>query len=379
MSIEIQKNTDNNKTKKYLDYVFEKIDIEGHEEVFKITNKKTGLLAIIAIHNTKLGGALGGTRIKSYASFEDALEDVLRLSKGMTYKSAIAEVGFGGGKSVIIIKDPKDKTKELLHSFGQAVDYLNGKYICAEDMGCTPQDAMEIQKHTRYVVGLPHEKSSGNPSQFTAWGVYKGIQATLKKLYNNDSVKDRTIAIQGVGSVGLHLMNFLFWQGAKLIISDVDNKKLKELAPVYSAKIVGLEDIYKQECDIFAPCAIGGTINDETIEMLKCKAVCGSANNQLLDDRHADILKDKNILYAPDFVVNAGGLLNVSLELDKEGYSSIKSRENINKIYDEINEIYKIAEENNISTNQAAIKLAQYKVDCGIGIRKDRLYFHHFE
>ncbi len=378
MSIDIQKNTKKkNNIKKYLDFTFENLEIEGYEVVYKITNDKTNLLAIIALHDTTLGTALGGTRIAVYKNFEEALTDVLRLSKGMTYKSAMAEVGFGGGKSVIVIKDKKDVTDQLLKSFGEAVDLLEGKYICAEDMGCSPKEVMKIHERTKYVVGLPHKKSSGNPSKFTAWGVFKGILATLKKLYGSTSLKGKKVAIQGMGSVSHYLIKHLFWHGADLIISDIDETKLEKFINV--AKIVKADVIHKQECDIFAPCAIGGIINDETIKDLKCKAICGAANNQLLEDRHSQVLKDKNILYVPDFVVNAGGLINVSLELDKHGYCPKRSRDKIDSIYTSVLEIFKIADENDITTNAAAIKLAQFKMKSGIGKRSDKLYFHHSE
>ncbi|NGX63597.1 MAG: Leucine dehydrogenase [Candidatus Anoxychlamydiales bacterium] len=380
MSTQIQKNITNKKNvKKYLDFTFENLQIEGYEAVYKITNEKENLLAIISMHDVTLGTALGGTRIKSYKSFNDALTDALRLSKGMSYKAAISEVGLGGGKSVIIVDDIKDKNENLLKAFGKAVDLLEGKYICAEDMGCTPQDVEHIHENTKYVVGLPTEKSSGNPSRFTSYGVVQGIKATLKKLFGTSNLKNRKIAIQGLGSVGELLIEHLFWAGADLIVSDIDMQKAKSFASIYGAIAVEPEAIHKVECDIFTPCAIGGTINDETIDELNCKAVCGAANNQLLEDRHADILKDKNILYAPDFVVNAGGLINVSTELEKDGYHPKKAKEKIYKIYNELLEIYKIAEENNISTNKAAIKLAQFKMKSGIGRRKDKLYFHHSE
>lgn len=375
MAVKIQKNINKKNVKKYLDFVFEKLEIEGYEAVYKVTNAKTDLLAIIALHDSTLGTPLGGTRIATYKNFDEALTDALRLSKGMSYKAAMAEVGFGGGKSVIVVKDIKDKNEKLLKSFGEAVNILEGNYICSEDMGCTPKDVMVIREKTKYVVGLPHEKSSGNPSKFTAWGVFQGILATLKKLYGSKSIKGKKIAIQGLGSVAHYLIEHLFWHGADLIISDIDETKLKKFAN--AATIVTPQDIYKQECDIFVPCAIGGIINDETIAMLRCKAVCGAANNQLLEDRHAEVLRDKNILYAPDFVVNAGGLINVSFELDKEGYCPKKSLQKTDKIYTSLLEIYKIADQNDITTNKAAIKLAQFKMKSGIGKRKSNLYFHH--
>ncbi|MBN2479382.1 MAG: amino acid dehydrogenase [Parachlamydiales bacterium] len=360
------------------DFTFEKLLISGWEDVFKITNEKKGLLAIIALHNTKLGTALGGTRIHFYDSFDDALFDVLRLSEGMTYKAAISEVGFGGGKSVII-KNPKEKTDDLLKAFGEAVNILDGKYICAEDMGCTTEDVMKIRTKTKYVVGLPLDTSSGNPSRFTAWGIFRGIQATFTKLYGSGTIKGKTIAVQGLGSVGELLVEHLFWAGANLIIADIDNEKTKHIAIKFGAKIVSPKEIHKQKCDILAPCAMGATINDETIEELNCKAICGCANNQLLDKRHGEILKEKNILYAPDFVVNAGGLINVAFELDKEGYNPRKSKIKIDNIFSEILSIYEISEKNDISTHEAAIKLAKYKIEYGIGKRKEKLYFHHLD
>jgi len=378
MTIELQKKINKSSIKKYSDFIFEKLKIEGYEDVYKVTNYKTKLLAIISIHDTTLGKALGGIRIKDYPNFEKALEDVLRLSKGMTYKSAITEAGFGGGKSIIIVNSINDKNETLLQSFGEAVNILKGRYICAEDMGCSPEDVLVIRKKTKYVVGLPHKKSSGDPSKFTAYGILRGIQSILNRLYGSDCINNKKIAIQGLGSVGKHLAEFLFWNGADLILSDIDEEKAKEIAFKYKAKAVKAEDIYKEKCDIFSPCAIGGIINDETIDVLQCKAICGCANNQLLEDRHADILREKKILYAPDFVVNAGGLINVAAELDKEQYHPKRSREKIHKIYETLSEIYKKADENNISTNQAAINLAQYKIKCGIG-KREQLYFHHFE
>ncbi len=357
--------------------VFEKLKVNGYEEVYKITNEQENLLAIVAIHNTTLGVALGGTRIKHYSTFDEALEDVLRLSEGMTYKSAVAEVGLGGGKSVIILKKNQKKDKNLLLAFGEAIEALNGRYTCAEDMGCTTDDVMTIRQKTKYVVGLPHKNSSGDPGKFTAWGVYKGIHATLNYLYKTDSAKGKKIAIQGLGNVGLYLLENLFWEGADLIISDINENLANELALKYNAKAVKPEDIYKEKCDVFAPCAIGAILNDETIKQLDCKAVVGSANNQLLNHQHAYDLKDKNILYAPDFVVNAGGLLNVTAELHKDGYNPRSPRDKTDNIYNEILSIYKIADKNNVSTNEAAIQLAKHKLEYNIGKRKDKLYYHH--
>src|ERR1700722_5905525 len=266
----------------------EEIVVPGYEKVIKVTNREAGLNAIISIHNTIMGPALGGTRIYPYATFDAALNDVLRLSKGMTYKSVISESGWGGGKSVIIADPKKNKTKEMLYAFGQAVDRLQGGYICAEDVGCTTDDVFEISKATPYVVGLTHAKSSGNPSPFTAWGTFRGIQSVLKKITGSDSLENRTVAVQGLGSVGYELAKLLFWSGARLIVSDLDEEKCRAVAEFSGAKIVPTTDILSEECDVLAPCAMGGVINDETIPQLNCKAIAGCANNQLLKDSNAD-------------------------------------------------------------------------------------------
>lgn len=356
---------------------FEKIHIKGYEKVLKVTDPKVGLTAIIAIHNTILGPALGGTRIACYPNFEAALEDALRLSKGMTYKSAIAEVGFGGGKSVIIADPKKEKTPELLRAFGAAVEKLGGSYICAEDMGCTTEDVKIIHQATRYVVGLNHAQSSGDPAPFTAWGVFRGIQSVVKRLYMSDSLEGKKVAIQGLGSVGARLAELLFWAGADLIVADTDPLKVAAIVEKYRAKEVGVDEIMRVECDVFAPCARGGIINDETIGFFKCKAIAGAANNQLYKDSHALALKEKGILYAPDFVINAGGLLNVSQELEEGGYHPKLPRYKTHHLYDTLLAIYEIAEKNGESTHKAALSLADYRIQYAIGKRIIPPTFHH--
>ncbi|MBX7067187.1 MAG: leucine dehydrogenase [Parachlamydiales bacterium] len=356
---------------------FEKLIVKGYEKVVKVTDKKVGLTAIIAIHNTMLGPALGGTRIRKYPNFDAALEDALRLAKGMTYKSAIAEVGFGGGKSVIIADPKTEKTPELLMAFGAAVEKLGGMYICAEDMGCTGEDVKVIRRMTKYVVGLPHQSSSGDPGPFTAWGTFRGIQSVVKRLYNSDSLEGKKVAIQGLGNVGGFLVDQLFWAGADLILADTDTEKLRYFAKKYRAKTVDPDQIWKVECDVFAPCAAGGIINDQTIPEFKCKAIAGCANNQLLKDHHAVMLKERGILYAPDFVINAGGLLNVSIELEDEGYNPKLSRYKVHHIYDTLLAIYEIAEKNRESTHQAALSLADYRIKYAIGKRVIPPTFHH--
>ncbi|MBI3508876.1 MAG: Glu/Leu/Phe/Val dehydrogenase [Chlamydiia bacterium] len=355
----------------------EKIPVKGYEQVLKVTDKKAGLTAIIAIHDTTLGPALGGIRIYPYASFQDALEDVLRLSRGMTYKAAVNEVGFGGGKSVIIADPKTEKTPELLLSFGTAVEMLQGAYICAEDVGFTLDDARTVLQATRYVVGTPHAKSSGDPAPFTAWGTFRGIQSAAKKLFGSDALEGKVVAVQGLGSVGAHVVDHLFWAGAELIISDIDTAKAEQLAARYHARTLPADQILKAECDILVPCALGGIINDQTIPQFRCKAIAGCANNQLLRDAHGNALRDRGILYAPDFVINAGGLLNVAAELEENGYNPKLPRYKAHHIYDTLLAIYEIAEKNRESTHAAALALAEYRIKYAIGKRVFPPIFHH--
>lgn len=355
----------------------EEIFIPGYEKVIKVSQKEAGLNAIICIHTTVMGPALGGIRIYPYPTFEAALSDVLRLAKGMTYKSAIAQCGWGGGKGVIIADPKKNKTKEMLLSFGHAVDRLQGEYICAEDLGCTPADVSVISQVTPYVVGLPHQKSSGNPSPFTAWGTYRGIQSALKKIFHSESLENRTIAIQGLGSVGCELAKQLFWEGAHLIVSDIDIDKCNSIAQLTGAKIVPPAEIMRVECDVLSPCALGGSIDERTVPLLKCKAIAGAANNQLLKDADADELNAKGILYAPDFVINAGGLINVTQELAPEGYNSRLARNKVHCLYDQLMVVYDIAEQNRFSTHRAALLLAEYRLKYRIGKRVEPPCFHH--
>lgn len=356
--------------------VFEEVALPGYERMIKITDEASGLKAVICIHNSQLGPALGGTRIYPYNSWEEAQEDARRLARGMTYKSALAGVGLGGGKSVII-SSKADKSEAKLRAFGRAVHKLSGIYICAEDYGSTPEDVTFIKKETPYVVGLPDVKSSGDPGPFTAWGTFRGIQSALFKVFGSDSVKDKKIAIQGLGSVGARLAEILFWNGASLILCDVDQEKTKALAKRYEAQTCSPDEIYTVECDVFAPCALGGILNEKTIPGLRCKAVAGSANNQLLQDSDADLLMRRGILYAPDFVINAGGLINVSYELYPTPYDPRLSREQVHGLYDLLLTIYEIAEQNRFSTNKAAMELGDYRLKYGIGKRVTPVHFQH--
>ena len=365
------------KKKSKYDISFEEIPVTGYEKVLKVTSKKARLTAIIAIHNTSLGPALGGTRIHPYPSFEAALNDVLRLSAGMTYKSSAAKAGWGGGKSVIIADPVTEKTDDLLMAFGEALTLLEGKYIAAEDVGCGLEDVMVMNRTTTYLVGLPHKKSSGNPSPYTAWGVFCSIEAAMQKLTGSPSVKNKVIAIQGTGTVGGALAEFLFRRGARLIVSDIDPQKARGIAERFGARLVSPREIYSVECDVFSPCAMGGILNSETIPQLRTKAVVGAANNQLLREEDAEELTKRNILYAPDFVANAGGLINVSNELRKEGYDEQNSLSLTGEIYNRLLFIFDNAEKNGCSTHQAAVKLCEYNINYGIGKREEKIYFHH--
>ncbi len=359
-----------------MDLKQEIIQVSGYEKVVKFTEEASGLKAIIAIHNTVLGPGLGGTRIYPYATEEEALTDVLRLSKGMTYKAGMAGVGLGGAKSVIIADSKKDKTPELLKAFAMAVNTFEGKYICAEDIGCTPDDIETILQTTQYACGVCNLRGSGNPAAFTAWGTICGIKATLQELDGSPSLKGKTIAIQGVGSVGKRVIEHLFWAEANILVSDVDEEAVRWCVQQYGATAVPTDQIASVECDIFSPNAMGGIINPESIPHFKCRGIAGAANNQLLSCEDATLLKERGILYAPDFVINAGGLVNVVCELSKGGYDGKKARAMTTQIFDELLEVFEIAQQNNISTHQAVVSLVDHKLKNGIGKRTEELEYH---
>ncbi len=351
------------------------IPTPGYERVIEATDSKSSLHCLIAIHDTTLGPSLGGARIYPYKQKEDAIEDVLRLSKGMTYKSALVENGFGGGKSVIIADPKKDKTEQLLETFGQVINSLKGQYIVAEDVGSSVEDMLVIRRQTPYVAALPTEKSSGDPSRFTAWGVFRGMQAMAMKLWKSPSLRNRRIAIQGLGHVGSRLADLLFWEGAKLTFSDVDIEKITRMAKEYGADIVLPDDFLAYPCDILSPCALGGILNKQTIPYLKCQAIAGSANNQLLERGDGRRIKDRGILYAPDFVINAGGIINAAAEFDNDGYNPCRSRDRVNKIYDTLLEIFVHSEVEDKTPNRCAIDIAKQKIMHRIGKRNQPIEF----
>lgn len=350
---------------------FELISKHGeHEQVVFCHDPSVGLKAIIAIHNTALGPALGGTRMWNYKNEDEALIDVLRLSKGMTYKAAAAGLNLGGGKAVIIGDSKKDKTEGLFRAFGQFVNSLNGRYITAEDVGTNVQDMEHIYMETPWVTGIPKDfGGSGDPSPYTAHGVLMGIKATAFEKFGSDSLKGLRIAVQGLGNVGSHLVKYLNDEGAVITIADIDMARVKLHHDLYKAKVVSPDEIVGVECDIFAPCALGAVVNDQSISQLKCKAIAGGANNILAEGRHGEALRELGILYAPDYVVNAGGLMNVFVEL--EGYSQERAFDKTRKVYDNVLKVFEIAKRDNISTHVAADRLAEERIKT-IGKLKQR-------
>ncbi|MEK4647277.1 Glu/Leu/Phe/Val dehydrogenase [Exiguobacterium sp. FSL W8-0210] len=341
--------------------IFETMEMEDYEQVVFCHDKVSGLKAIIAIHDTTLGPALGGLRMWNYASDEEALIDALRLSKGMTYKNAAAGLNLGGGKAVIIGDAKTQKSEALFRAFGRYVQSLNGRYITAEDVNTTVADMDYIHMETDFVTGVsPAFGSSGNPSPVTAYGVYRGMKAAAKEVYGTDSLGGKTIAIQGVGNVAFNLCRHLHEEGAKLIVTDINQEALQRAEEAFGALIVAPEDIYSVEADIFAPCALGATLNDETISQLKVKIIAGAANNQLKEDRHGDMLEERDILYVPDFVINAGGVINVADELD--GYNRDRAMKKVELVYDAVTKVFEIAKRDHLPTYRAAEKMAEERI-----------------
>jgi len=340
--------------------VLEHLQKKNHEKVIYCSDESSGLQAIIAIHNTNLGPALGGTRMWNYNTISEAAEDVLRLSRGMTYKAAITGLSLGGGKAVIIGKS-KHKTDEMMRAFGKFVESQKGKYITAEDVGMTTRDMEIVYKETNHVVGKPIELGgSGDPSVVTAYGVLMGMKGSAQYKWKNNKLRGKKILVQGVGNVGRNLIELLIEEDANIYINDVNEEKMKNMVQKYNVKIIK-DDIYSSDIDIYAPCALGGTLNEFTIPKLKCAIVAGAANNQLAKEYiHDDMLSDYNILYAPDFLINAGGLINVYSEL--KGFSNNEVMKKTENIFDTTIEILQKAQNDNISTQKAALKIAKSKV-----------------
>ncbi|WP_438311876.1 Leu/Phe/Val dehydrogenase [Sporosarcina sp. FA9] len=346
---------------------FELFDkMKEHEQVVFCNDPATGLRAIIAIHNTTLGPALGGCRMQPYNNVEEALEDVLRLSKGMTYKCAAADVDFGGGKAVIIGDPNKDKTPELFRAFGQFVNSLGGRFYTGTDMGTTMEDFVHMMKETTFVSGLPEEYGGGgDTSILTAAGVLFGIRATNQMLYGSDDLGGRTYAIQGLGKVGFKVASSLLETGAHIIVADINKDSLKgieekALTTSGTVTVVANDEIYSQAADMFVPCAFGGIINDNTIEQFMVKAIVGSANNQLLHESHGQLLQKKGILYAPDYIVNSGGLIQVADEI--YGINHERVLKKTKQIYEAILGIFKEAENRGITTIESANEMCEKRI-----------------
>ena len=341
--------------------VFDQIHEAHHEQVIFCHDAESGLDSIIAIHDTTLGPALGGTRMWPYRSTHEALIDVLRLSEGMTYKAAVAEIELGGGKAVIIGDSRRDKTPELLRAHGRFVDTLGGRYITAEDVGIGVEDMEYVYEETRHVTGIRSSpQGSGDPSPVTAYGVYNGIKASCVKKLGTDDVKGVRIAVQGAGHVGYYLCENLAADGAVISITDIDEERVHKVVADFGATAVDPDEIYDVDCEVFAPCALGAIINDATLRRLRCQIVAGGANNQLEEDRHGDALDAKGILYAPDYVINAGGLINVYGEI--VGYGLETAKEKARGIYGTLLSIYDIAAEDGIPTYRAADRLARERI-----------------
>lgn len=338
----------------------------GHEQVLFCNDSVTGLKAIIAIHNTVLGPALGGTRMWSYSNEMEALNDVLRLSKGMTYKNSISGLNLGGGKAVIIGDARTMKSEALFRRFGKFVESLAGNYITAEDVGISPADMNWVNMETNHVAGLPGK--SGDPSPVTAYGVYMGMKACAKVQFGSDSLEGKTIAVQGVGHVGEYLVKHLSAEKANVVITDIHEETLKRVANEYGVKVVASNEIYDVPMDIYAPCAMGATINDETLSRLTCSIIAGAANNQLaIEEKHGLEVMNRGIIYAPDYTINAGGVINCFSEL--EGLSSEWAHTKAEEIYTTILNIIHRSKEANIPTYQIANKMAEERI-AAVGIVK---------
>ncbi len=336
---------------------------DDHEQIVFCRDVESGLKAIISIHSTALGPAVGGCRMWEYNSDEGALIDALRLSRGMSYKNALAGLKMGGGKSVIIGNSKTMKSEALFRAFGRFIENLNGQYISAEDVGINPDDMAIVHKETNHVAGL--KGKSGDPSPVTAYGVFKGMKAAVKHRLGRDDLEGLKVAVQGLGHVGYYLCEHLKNEGAQLVVTDINKETIERVVSNLGATAVDIDDIYCQDVDVYAPCALGASINDVTIPQLKCSIIAGAANNQLSEDRHGDILKQKGILYTPDYVINAGGIINVSFEHQEGGYKKQDALDKVDEIYGTLTEIFGAAESEGKTTNVVADELARKRISVG--------------
>jgi leucine dehydrogenase len=345
-----------------MDPVFGQLSFDNHEQIVFCNDKDTGLKAIIGIHNSVLGPALGGTRMWNYANEWEALNDVLRLSRGMTYKSAITGLDLGGGKAVIIGDAKTQKTPEMMRKFGEFVNSLSGRYITAEDVGMVTADMDTVRDVTPYVTGISESRGgSGNPSPVTAYGVYMGMKAAAKYQFGSDNLDGKKILVQGIGHVGETLVDYLTKEGALVQISDINEERLQEVSAKYGSTIYTGADLYTADVDIYAPCALGATINDDTVYKIKAKVIAGAANNQLANENvQGPILQQRGIVYAPDFLINAGGIINVFSEIAH--YDKAESMRRTENIYNTTLEIFEYAKSNNLTPQKAAMEIADARI-----------------
>ncbi len=344
--------------------VFEQVAQNNHEQVVYCYDEASGLKALVAIHNTVLGPAAGGVRMWMYENESQALHDVLRLSRGMTFKNAISGLNLGGGKAVIIGDARQDKSEKLFRSFGKFIEGLAGRYITAEDVGISPQDIEYMTAETSFVAGKPESMGGGgDPSPVTAYGVYMGIKAAAKEVYGSDSLENKKVSLQGVGHVGIRLLEYLSNETKNIYISDYYEDRCKEASKQFGVEVVEKDAIYDLDVDIYAPCALGATINRDTLSRLKCDIIAGAANNQLADEAmDADLCQEQGILYAPDFLINAGGIINVYYEITGN-YSQEKAYQHAERIYGFTQDIFRRAKKQNINTHKAALHLALERIE----------------
>ncbi len=332
-----------------------------YEQIIVCQDRQSGLKAIIVIHDTTLGPALGGTRMWKYASEADAFEDALRLARGMTYKNAAAGLELGGGKTVIIGDPRTDKNEEMFRVFGRYVQGLSGRYITAEDVGTTVEDMDLVYEETEYVAGVsPQFGSSGNPSPVTAYGVYVGMKAAAKEAFGTEDLSGKVVAVQGVGSVAYHLCRYLHAEGASLVVTDIHEEAVRRAVEEFGAAAVDVDDIYGVKCDIFAPCALGAVLNGDTVPRLQASVIAGAANNQLKDEAHGSLLHERGILYVPDYVINAGGVINIAEEF--KGYNRERAMKKVEKIYQNVARVIEIAKRDRLPTFKAADSMAEERI-----------------
>jgi len=341
------------------------LSVSGHDHERLVSCTAGDYHGLISIHSTRLGPAIGGTRLWQYRNEQEAITDVLRLARGMTYKNALAGIPFGGGKSIILKPDGPIDREAIFRAHGRFVETFGGRYITAEDVGSSPDDMEYVRKETQHVAGLM--SGSGNPSPVTARGVFRAMQAAAKYVWGSDALAGRTVAIQGCGSVGYYLASYLHEAGASLIVTDVDTAKVERVVNEFGATAVTAESIYGADANVFAPCALGGVINDQTVAVLKAEIVAGAANNQLLEPRHGDELAARNILYAPDYAANSGGVINGCRDL--LGWDSAQAAAKVDEIYDTLYNIFLMSEAEGIPTYKAADRLAEERLHATEGGR----------